>query len=217
VRRVVISHPDGEKLEILKNERTDANFVVTNMPEGRELKYPAVTDQIGSALGYMTFEDVRPASEVAFDGPVVVTEYETWDGLRVTVKLVKQDEKAYAKFECAYDAALRVEPATVPPPPPGEGEAEGETPPPAEEPLAPEEQVRTEAEKLATRLPEWAYELPGYRATNLEMRLDGLLKPLPDVDEPPPAPPESTPPPPGDGHEHGDQRVGGGDRTEGGR
>jgi hypothetical protein len=218
VRRVVITHPDGERLEVVKNERKDANFVVTGMPEGRELKYPAVTDQIGSALGYMTFENVKPASEVDFESQAVVTEYETWDGLRITAKVVKRDEKAYAKFECVYDPALRVEPATVTPPPEGEVEAEGETPPPAEDPLATEEQVRAEAEQLTARLPQWAYELPGYRASSLEMRVEELLKPLPDVDEPPPAPPESTPPPPGDGHDHGDgQGDGGEDRAEGGR
>jgi hypothetical protein len=82
--------------------------------------------------------------------------------------------------------------------------------------------VQAEADKLAARLPEWAYELPGYRATNLEMRLDGLLKPL----EPAPAPGETTPPddPGDDGHDgHGhddpppDDDGGGGGDEEGGR
>jgi len=208
VRRVVTTHPDGERLEITKDERKDENFVAAEMPEGRELKYPAVTDQIGSALGYMMFEDVKPVSEVPFDdtgGTGGICEYETWDGLRVTVKLAQQNEKYYAQFACTYDPTLRVEPSTVTPPPaPPEGE--GEPPPPAEEPLAAEEQVRAEAEKLSQKLAPWAFEIPGYRAKNFEMRIEELLKPL-EAPAPAPVPPDE-PPPPTDGG-NGDGQGGG--------
>jgi hypothetical protein len=181
VRRVVTTHPDGEVLELVKDERTDANLTVQGIPEGREVKYPAVTDTIGSALAYLNFEDVKKAGEVDFNKPdAVTTEYETWDGLRVQLKTVVQKEVDYLSLSVSFDPGLRQEPATVKP----AEDPENPTPPPADEPLKPEEEVRKEAEELQAHLSQWVFKVQGYRASSFKKRMSDMLKDLPEEEAP---------------------------------
>ena len=189
VRRVITTHPDGERLELVKDERTDANLTVQGIPEGREVKYPAVTDTVGSALAYLNFEDVKKAGEVDFDKPdVVTTEYETWDGLRVQVECVKDKDNDYLALEVSFDPGLRQEPATVEPPEDPENPA-----PPAENPLKAEDEVRKEAEELQAHLSQWVFKVQGYRASNFKKRMSDMLQDLPE-EEPPVEAPASVEP-----------------------
>ena len=191
VRRVVTNHPDGERLELLKDERTDANLTVQGIPEGREVKYPAVTDTVGSALAYLNFEDVKKAGEVDLDKPdAVTTEYETWDGLRVQVKTAKHKEMDYLSLSVSFDPGLRQEPATVEPP----EDPENPTPPPAEQPLKPEDEVRKEAEELQAHLSQWVFKVQGYRASNFKKRMSDMLKDLPEEEPPAVEPQPATEP-----------------------
>ena len=177
VRSVVTTHPGGERLEMLKDERTDSNLTLQGIPEGREVKYDAVTDTVGSALAYLSFEDVKSAGDVDFDQPQTVTcEYETWDGLRIQVKALNDNEtNDYLSLNVSYDPDLREEPATV------ELPEDVEAPePPEEDPLKPAEEVQKEAEELQAHFSKWAFKVQGYRAANFRKRMEDMLKELPE-------------------------------------
>ncbi len=75
IKSVTVTHPAeaagdagrAETVKILRDTQSDPQFLLADKPAGRELKRETVTDQIANGLSYLTFEDVRPASEVDFD------------------------------------------------------------------------------------------------------------------------------------------------------
>lgn len=59
---VTIQHADGETISISKESEDDSNYGVADIPEGRELSYPAVANGIAAVLGGLSLDDVRSAS-----------------------------------------------------------------------------------------------------------------------------------------------------------
>lgn len=103
IRSVTITHPDGSAVVVSRATPSDANFSVAGVPEGRELKYETVANPIGSALSFMSLEDVRPRSEVEFPADAtVVAEFVAFDGLTVTVRTTKKDGKTWATFDVSH-------------------------------------------------------------------------------------------------------------------
>jgi hypothetical protein len=80
----------------------------------------------------------------------------------------------------SFDPGLRQEPATVKP----AEDPENPTPPPADEPLKPEEEVRKEAEELQAHLSQWVFKVQGYRASSFKKRMSDMLKDLPEEEAP---------------------------------
>jgi hypothetical protein len=89
IRRVTITHADGETITIEKQSAEDANYSAPNIPAGRELSYPSVGNSIAGALSGLTFEAVRKARAAE---PATTTVLETWDGLTVTASIVSEDD-----------------------------------------------------------------------------------------------------------------------------
>ncbi|HVS09045.1 MAG TPA: DUF4340 domain-containing protein, partial [Planctomycetota bacterium] len=219
VRQVVTIHPDGEQLAVSRETPEQENFQVQDMPEGGELQYPGVANVVGGALEWLNLEDVKPASEVDFEGqPVTTSEFTTFDGLVVSAHTAEIDEKVWMKLSARFDESLRQAPPEVPLPPalePPEGEeaaVEGEEGAPKPETQAigkkPEE-VREEAQKLEDKLSSWAYVVPGYTASYFRKRVEDMLKqPEPElpaedgeaepaeIDGSEPSPPEDAQPEP---------------------
>jgi hypothetical protein len=183
IHRATITHPDGSKLELFKNDPDDKNFTVAELAEGAELKWPGVADATAGALEYMNFEDVQAAgSDIDFnDANATTARFQTFDGLIVTARIVEKDAKHYAKFEAAADPAARVEvKKIIPPPPPKEGEPPADpAPAPTEEKKVPGktvEEVEKEAKELSDKLAPWTYVLPGYSAANFTKKMSDMLK-----------------------------------------
>jgi hypothetical protein len=95
VKAVTIRHPDGEIIRIEKLSEEDTGFVVTDIPEGRELSYSTVANGIGGALSDLTLDDVR--SSVPVQDPIT-TEFETFDGLTIVAETTKADDAAWVSF-----------------------------------------------------------------------------------------------------------------------
>jgi hypothetical protein len=87
---VTIRHADGETIAISKEAEEDTGFKVQDIPDGRELSYSTVANGIGGALNDLDLDDVRPAQQV---DAAVVTEFETFDGLNITVETIKTDDE----------------------------------------------------------------------------------------------------------------------------
>lgn len=172
VKRAVITHPDGEVLTVSKAEQTQQDFTVEHLPEGKELSWGGVANGIPSALEFMSLDDVQRAEGFDLNG-ATVTDYECFDGLVVTARSVERDGKTWITLSARVDEALRVQPAgPVAPLPEGTD--------PAAEPKPPElkalDLVQKEAEELNTKWSPWAFNVPGYNATNLRKRMKDLLK-----------------------------------------
>lgn len=176
LRRVSISHDDGDDVVLEKADKENSNFTVPVLPEGAKVKAAMEINGIVSALSFLNIEDVAPATDIAFEGETLVTtRYETFDGLVITLTSVTVGDIVWARFEAAYDAALAdpVEEAPV------EDETEDgvELPPGMEEikPLTAAD-VQAEAEALSARTAGWAFALPNFRADHLRKKLTAMIE-----------------------------------------
>jgi len=95
VKKVVISHADGETIVIEKTDRKQTDFNVSGIPKGRELSQATVGNTIASALDKLVLEDVRPRTSAPTTTSVV---YETWEGLRISVEVAVDGEKSWVTF-----------------------------------------------------------------------------------------------------------------------
>ena len=83
----------GERIEVAKSpDETGADddaFALTTLPEGRAVADAGAPARLAAGASMVTFEDARPAAEIAFDDPTLVTTvYRTGDGLAITARSV---------------------------------------------------------------------------------------------------------------------------------
>ena len=102
VRAVSIVHGDGETISISKESEEDTDFVVSDVPDGRELSYATVANGIGGAMNDLRLTDVARGEAAA---PAATTTFETFDGTMVTVTTEKTDDGSWITlFAAGTDA-----------------------------------------------------------------------------------------------------------------
>jgi len=146
VERILISHADGEVLDIFKSTPDQPNFEVADIPEGRTLQYPGVANVLGNVLRNLRMEDVTQAPEDT--GPAAVTtEFQTFDGLLVTARGYDVDGTGWLSFSAAVDDDFS----------------------------NPGESVIAEAQTLNQRTSGWRYRIPEYQYNQIARRMNDLL------------------------------------------
>lgn len=159
VRRVSVSHADGESIVIEKSEEAQTDFTVLGIPDGRELSYATVANSIGGALTSLTLEDARAVTD---DTPTTTVDFETWDGLTVSAGIVMEGDDAWVTFS-----------ANAAPVVPDEVSEDSDAVPTSVEPSP-----VAEADEINTRLSGWQYQLAVYKRDMLVRRWDDILKSL---------------------------------------
>ena len=159
IRSATTIQPDGSAVTVSREKSSDANFKVENVPEGGKVLHETVPNGLGSALGFLSFEDVRPASEVSFEGANKAA-FTTFDGLVVNVEVVERDGASWGRFTAAHD------PAAARPDAIDEKHKDLMKAP---------EEVAKEAERINQRFGVWAYQLPSYKADDFRTKLDKLV------------------------------------------
>lgn len=159
IRKVVITHPDGETVTVSKEKPEEKGFTLAGVPEGMKAKG---LDDVTGPLARMEMWDVRRSRAEEFPkDKTVIYEATAFDGLVVRVALYRDDEKK--------DWARVVV-----------------TPPPALAPAADandakakkaQELVRQAAE-AAKRVPGWDFLIPDWKAPNMTKRLKDLTEPI---------------------------------------
>jgi len=184
IQSLSIQHPDGETLRLDKTDRSQTDFTVVDIPEGRELASQDSANILGSALAGLQLDDVLAGSELAVEESVRVR-YQTFDGLVVEAEAFMQDENHYLRFlTVRYDEDLARRFAPV------EADAEEneadvtvvETEAGTNTTAALDEAAigegRQRAETLAERVNGWVYQIPSHKHGNMTRRLAELLKPM---------------------------------------
>jgi hypothetical protein len=166
IRSASAIQPDGSSVTVVREKSADANFKVENVPEGGKVLHETVPNGLGAAMGFLSFEDVKPVAEVSFDGANKAV-FTTFDGLIVTVLVVERDGQNWARFSAAYDASA-ARPDAV-------DEKHKEL-------MKSPEEVAKEAERINQRFGVWAYQLPGYKADDFRTKLDKLVS-FPEKDD----------------------------------
>lgn len=151
LRGVEVVHADGTVVAVSKPFPAAADFVLHDVPEGREVDAGYRVNDIGRFVEDLRFEDVMPVSELDFSGAVDKrVRVTTFDGLRIDVETVVRNGESFARLRAEVDEALAATAATAGA---AEGEAGGEAGP---EGAAPEGEAGAEAEGEAREADETA-------------------------------------------------------------
>ena len=181
LRAAEVSHADGAVVAVSKSLPADSDFVLRDIPAGREADSQYRINDIGRFLEDLRFEDVAPASSLDFAGSVDKrVQVVTFDGLLVRLDSVMRDGDAWVRLRAEVDEALVETPGADATASDDEsGAASGEAP----EALRPLDEVRAEAERLNARWQGWAYELPSFKRDYIAKRMDGLTRAIEETDE----------------------------------
>lgn len=187
VQQVRVSIPKSRAYTAHRERRDQTDFAVADLPRGRALSSSSAANPVGGALLGLNFDDVRPASPAsgatesiapaARAGDQSRAEYRLFDGTRITVTGHQDDEDHWIAVAVAFDAGqyrrFAQDPAAKDA---AKGDARADKSGSAPESPPSEEQVRKEAEALASRLEGWVYQVPGYKFESIFQPLDDLLK-----------------------------------------
>ncbi len=116
VRQVTVTHPDGKSLHVAKDKPEDLDFTLDSIPAGFKVASQFNVNNVPGTLGQLSFEDVKKESDVDFKSQTGVSAVlETFDGFRLRMQTMKQDDKVFAKFSAEFDQSLIVSTEEGPP------------------------------------------------------------------------------------------------------
>ena len=202
VHQVTVRHPGGDTLLVSKDKPEDLDFQLDSIPAGSKVASQFNVNNVVGTLVQLSLEDVKEAQEVNFqDRSGVTAVLETFDGLRLEVQTVKQEDKIFGKFSAEYDQNLVQPVDTIPFSEKGEtvtapDSTEDEKAPQSSEAkkieemqeelsskedsiLKKPEEVQREVEAFNQRVGGWAYELPTFRVENFSKAKKDLLETIP--------------------------------------
>lgn len=207
IKEVRLTGLDGKVLRVYKDQASDGNFKVVDVPKGRELASDFVANGLGSGLSNLRADDVFATKDAAPPEKTYRARYLGFDGLAVDVTAWDADGKsraqlaasndtaqldagiaaAQAKEKAAYETAVATAKLKVVE---AKGDdaaiakAEAEVPKPASLVDAAKDRAdriaaaNKAAEDLNKKLQGWTYAVPQYAFSNFHRNMDELLKPL---------------------------------------
>ena len=179
LRTVEVVHADGTVVAVDRSAPTDSDFVLRDVPTGREADSQYRINDIGRFLEDLRFEDVAPSSSPDFAGSVDKrVKVTTFDGVRVHLETVMREGEAWAKLRAEVDETL----ADAAEAAEGESGSEGEAGDTTSS-LRPPDAVRAEAGRLNARWKGWVYELPSFKRDYIAKRMGELTRALEETDE----------------------------------
>lgn len=199
VREVAWSRPDGKAVRVFKAKSDDANYVVADLPKGREPSSEFAANGEATTLAGLNFDDVLPAGEAPppADGKVYRASFASFDGVVVELVGWKQNDTFRAQFQArkdaaAFDAALNAAQAKAKADWDAQQAAAGAdaakptaTPPvavadPAKDKAERSAAVDAEVAELSRRFSGWTFVLPAYKAASFDKSVDDFLKQIED-------------------------------------
>ena len=179
IRQVNITQPGGKTLRVFRDKVEQVNYQLADIPKGSILKAPYELGQIANALSYVNINDVTTNQAVKFDEKSSYQGvFTTFDGLEVTMTTTEQDSKYYAKFSAKW-----VPPVTPTVKPETEKKTEKASKNKEKkdkeavknDTLKTAEEVKKEIDGIKTKLSEWIFEIPKYKADVLSKKREELL------------------------------------------
>ncbi|MBL4690128.1 MAG: DUF4340 domain-containing protein [Rhodospirillales bacterium] len=103
VKRVVIVHPGGETIEVVKATAEESLFSLNATPAGKQLISIFDLSAIGKTLANLVLDDVKKAADAApFDPAKTITiDVTTFDELKVRVRMTERDGAFWLKLEAS--------------------------------------------------------------------------------------------------------------------
>jgi Domain of unknown function (DUF4340) len=99
VKEVVLTQPDGTKLDLARDKPED-KLAVKDQPPDTKFKSEGILDQPAQALASLELADVHKAQDMPFPTEGVShARYTTFDGLTIDIDLFDKDDKHWARFK----------------------------------------------------------------------------------------------------------------------
>lgn len=157
MREVVIYENGQEMMRIFKQQPSESDYQLANLPENASISSSYSVNQIANFLSNLNMEDVTVSDSISSrDSRDII--FNTFDGLQVTLTVTKQNDVFYAKFAAAY-----VEPEPI------EDSSQQDR-------LKPAVEVQQEVATLNQTLAQWVYILPRYKVNYLFKQPTDLYK-----------------------------------------
>jgi hypothetical protein len=103
IQQVDVQPVSGPDYTVRRDKPSDTDFALTPMPRGREPADASAPDGVALALADFSFDDVQPVGNFDFDTQATRATTKTFDGLIVSVDVVKQGSDYWARINA--DAA----------------------------------------------------------------------------------------------------------------
>lgn len=172
IKRVTVTHPNGEKVVAAKTKPEDTSFKIQGIPAGKEPATDFVADEFGRVLTAMLLDDVKKAADVKLPpDKTIKAEFEGFAGFKVYVDLAEVDGKNWVKVRADYTAAAPAPAAKTTTPPPSAAAA----PDAAPNAEAAVDWAKTVAD-LNARTDGWVFEVPAYEVAPLKKRMAEVTK-----------------------------------------
>jgi len=150
IARALLRQPEGAEITVSRADKKARDYVVTGIPEGRKLKDSNEGKNLAGGLWRLTFEDVKPAKELAFPAKPYTAEYHTFDGLEVSVEMTVVDDVVWGRFSASAANAKGDDKAT--------------------------EALKKKATEITERAKDWVYELSAGEGEKLTTKIEDILE-----------------------------------------
>jgi len=179
VAEVEIEHPDGDRIHVLKAAQDDADFMLENLPAGREPASNWAVNSLGSMLSALQLDSVDREAAIDWDGAVRIR-LRTFAGMEVRVDAAQRGEEHWVRLAATGGADV---PGSAAEPDQQEGGAAADDvgePGDAEGMDTTEgadtDTLRAAVDAFNARVAGWAYRIPAYKYEAMTKRLEGVLK-----------------------------------------
>jgi len=159
VRAATTIQADGSRAGVSRNNPDSRDFKIINIPKGMKPLHDTAGNALGSALGFLSFEDVRPASKVDFMGANKAI-FKTFDGITIELTIKKEKEHHWLQIITRFDKADVM--------------LNGLTPEQIKK-MKNIEDAKNEVTKFNKRFSYWAYRIPEYKAKDFMTGAEQLL------------------------------------------
>ncbi|HRQ64114.1 MAG TPA: DUF4340 domain-containing protein, partial [Xanthomonadaceae bacterium] len=183
VQTLVLVRADGDTIRASKGDAADTTFKVADVPAGRELTSEFAASGLAGFLASLRLDDVRPAAAVEVPEDALTLTYDTFDGRRYAMRIWDEDGRYLLSLGATLLEVAAIEPAqdATAQAAAEEGDEAGDV---AEDAEALAAQLRAhaggEVEILNARAEGWVFQIPAFKWSAINKRMDDLLKPLDD-------------------------------------
>jgi hypothetical protein len=172
VRTVVVTHPDGDTFTVAKPEIGSEDMAYGSpVPEGLEPKPVHEMNNMASVTDFLILEDVRPASEIDWGVPQVVSTYETYDGVLLTVTAVKAGDQTWVRAAATTSAQADGIDAFI-----AEHKGKDSSTGRIADQFLSADAAANAVETINKRLENWAYRLTDYKSGKVTQRSADMLQ-----------------------------------------
>ena len=164
IKRITITHPEGEVLVVSKDNPDQSNYGVEDIPAGMELRRDTIANDTGRVLSNLLLDDVKEAAAVEFPADQTIkATFEGFSGFVVSVELIEDGDQNWLRFRGDASAVQPLEDNQSNPEPAESEDSEAK------------DWVAIIAE-LNKQTKGWAYQLPGYEVSGIKNRMADMVR-----------------------------------------